>query len=428
MNGEKLYLQYMYSYPHKRTYEMTERLDLAPYRDAFVGRAMGLYVHIPFCRSKCGYCNLFSIVDRQDAQHAQYLDAVKRHSAQMKREVDFEHTDFRSLTLGGGTPMLLSAKHLEELLDFCGAEYDLDLPTVFSCIETSPSTTDEEKLALLRERDFKRISIGVQSFVEQELLLLERGEKPSDCRAALEKIKRADFDSLNIDLIYGMPNQTERSFLDSLSQAMYFEPDEIFLYPLYKQPNARLYRKFELDAQKQYRLYQIGRDYLLSQGYRQLSMRSFAKRPPSNADCGYENTLSLGCGGRSYFDELHFCERYVAGKEESEALYRRYVDKRDFLADISFFLLDREERKRKYAIKNLLYATGLSKADYRRHFGSEAHDDFDFLHALTEQGYLYETPERIFLTTLGYGHSDRIGPMLMSEAVAEKMKSFEPEA
>ncbi len=426
MNKNKIYLQYMYSYPHKRTYQMAERLDLSSYKDAFVNREMGLYVHIPFCRSKCGYCNLFSIVNRQEEEYIRYLEAVKRHSNQMKKEINFESTGFNSFTIGGGTPMILSVRNLENLINFCRNEYRLDFSKIFSCIETSPSTTENEKIKLIKQCGFKRVSIGVQSFIEKELLQLERGETVSSCLSALEKIKKEDFDILNIDLIYGMPSQTEKSFLKSLSKATEFEPEEVFLYPLYNQPNARLYHKFKLDEEKQQKLYEVGRDYLVSQGYNQLSMRSFSKKQYGNPDCGFENTLSLGCGGRSYFDSLHFCERYVSGKENSEDLYRNYVNKQDFLSNISFFLLDLDEQKRKYTIKNLLYATGLSKGNYRKHFGSDVYEDFGFLRGLLEQkSYLYETSERIFLTKLGYVYSDKIGPMFMSQDVAKKMEKPE---
>lgn len=425
MNYRDIYTQYMYSYPHKRTYEFTKRLDINSYKNSFIDKVMSLYIHIPFCKAKCGYCNLFSITNVKADDYKLYIEAIKRHSNQMKREINFEKTNFNSLIMGGGTPLILSAKLLEELFEFCQKEYKFELKDIFSVIESSPMQITDEKLNLLKTYNWKRLSVGVQSFVEKELEILERFENIKQTYNALEKIKKYNFDILNIDLIYGTPNQTKESFLYSIKECLEFEPQEIFLYPLYKQKNARLYKKFDIDAKLQYNLYQIGRDYLIQNGYKQLSMRSFAKKLPDRADCGFENTLSLGCGGRSYFDNLHFCEKYVSDKKSCENEYISYIKKTDFLQDISYYILNQDEIKRKYAIKNLLYITGLSLKDYEKHFKSSFFDDFTFAENLIEKDYVYQEKDRLYLTKTGFSFSDMIGPMFMSSTVKEKMDRYD---
>ncbi|MDO5096442.1 MAG: STM4012 family radical SAM protein [Peptostreptococcaceae bacterium] len=421
MDYKNLYNQYMYSYPHKRTYSLIERLDLSDFKNAFVNRTMGLYFHIPFCRSKCGFCNLFSVTNVRREDYSRYIDAIERHSKQMRAEINLEQTEFTSLVLGGGTPLILSPRELERLFVLAQDDYRFDFEKRFSVIESSPREVNLDKLKLLKKWHIKRISMGVQSFVEEELRLLERFEEKNQTLEALEQIKKFDFEILNVDLIYGIPNQSAQSFLYSLRELMRFQPEEVFLYPLYKQENARLYHKFEMDHKQQYALYQIGRDFLKSEGYHQLSMRSFAKKPAQNADCGFENTLSLGCGGRSYFDNLHFCEPYVSEKSACESEYQHYLKREDFLANLSFYDLNLDERKRKYAIKNLLYRTGLSLADYKKHFGGELLQDFGFLGELLETKDLICREGRIFLSEQGLGKSDAIGPLFMSEKVKEKM-------
>lgn len=421
MEWDKIYTQYMYSYPHKTAYEPVDRLDLSKWYHAFQGQSMGLYFHIPFCKSKCGFCNLFSLTNISSDHYTKYLDAIERHLVQMKREIDFTKTDFTSLVLGGGTPILLSERELERLFLLTERDYKFNFKKNFSVIESSPSAINRSKLKLLQEYSFKRLSMGIQSFADQELRTLERSENPSLVYQALESIRKHDFEILNVDLIYGTPGQTAESFLYSIQEALKFEPEEFFLYPLYKQENARLYHKFMIDHRLQYELYQIGRDFLTSNGYHQLSMRSFSKKKPQNPDCGFENTLSLGCGGRSYFDELHFCEKYVSEREDREAIYSKYLKKDDFLTDITMFLLDESERKRKYSIKNLLYITGLCEQDYRRHFETDFLEDFDFVKNLIEKGLVYRKDQRLLLSPKGMGLSDYIGPMFMSEKVREKL-------
>lgn len=472
MNYEDIYQQYMYSYPHKSAYVLTKRLDISEYQQAFVGEEMGLYLHIPFCRHKCGYCNLFSITHTHEEEHEAYIETIERHSDQMKREINFEKTHFNSLILGGGTPMLLSMKMMQKLFDFIKREYRTDFDSIFSVIESSPLEIEREKLSLLKDYRFKRLSLGIQSFVEEELRMIGRMQSVKKGLCALEEIKRHEFDILNIDLIYGIPDQDAKSFLYSIKNALLFEPQEVFLYPLYKQENAGLFHKFQMDHKKQYNLYHHGREYLLENGYEQLSMRNFVKKTPvkahfatlsdlqfesphkglypnlkvasahhtnsevanyeqtfklhnsagSKADCGFENTLSLGLGGRSYFNDLHFCEPYVAGREACSFEFGKYLQKTDFLSDLSYFKLDADEYKRKYAVKNLLFATGLNKSDYQKHFQSDVLSDFPWLNDLFAKGYIVEKGDRLLLTELGMSLSDMIGPMFISQHVRKRMR------
>lgn len=420
MDYQAIYQQYMYSYPHKRAYDFTPKLDISPYKEAFQAKKMALYLHIPFCRTKCGYCNLFSITGGQDIYEA-YLRAVKAHSRQMRTEIDFRPSEFDTFILGGGTPLILSAGQLEDLFTYCQQAYGFGWQEVFSVIESSPRQVTRDKLDLLQTYRWKRLSLGIQSFQDRELRMIDRAETSAHALKALDLVRQYEIASLNLDLIYGIPGQTRKTFAFSLDQAMDFEPEEVFLYPLYKQANARLYHKFDLDYQNQYELYQFGRDYLLSRGYHQLSMRSFAKERLGQKDCGFANTLALGCGGRSYFQDLHFCEPYVAGQAACQSNLDQYLQKSDFLTNISYFKLDGEEGKRHYAVKNLLFFTGLSLSDYYQRFKADLNQDFPFLSDLMAKSYILLDRDRLYLTPLGMGLSDMIGPMFISDQVRARM-------
>ena len=193
MNYQDIYTQYMYSYPHKSTYEYTKKLSLSDYKNSFTNEEMSLYIHIPFCRAKCGYCNLFSITSVKSDNYTLYIDAIKRHSHQMKKEINFQNTKFNSLILGGGTPLIIPTNLLAQLFEFCQKEYNFNLKNIFSVIESSPMQINEEKLSLLHSYNWKRLSVGVQSFVETELKTLERFENLNTTYKALEKIKKYDF-------------------------------------------------------------------------------------------------------------------------------------------------------------------------------------------------------------------------------------------
>ena len=424
MNYDKIYTQYMYSYPHKRSYNFTNKLDLSAFRDRFIGKEMSLYIHVPFCKSKCGYCNLFSITNIKKDEYVNYINAVKRHSKQIRSLINFEDTNFTSFTLGGGTPMILGTRELSALFELARDDFKLDLQKAYSIIEGSPSQISTEKLDLLKNYSLKRLSIGVQSFIDSELLTIQRTEKVSDVYKALDIIKKYDFDT-NIDLIYGIPKQNQETLIFSIDEALKYNPSEIFLYPLYKQINARLYDKFDIDVKSQYNLYLIGRDYLISKGYKQLSMRSFSKKSLINANCGFEDVLSLGCGGRSYFENLHFCEKYVSAKKACEVEYEKYIAKDDFTSDVSYYILDDDEIKRRYVIKNLLYISGLSKSDYNRHFSSDLESDFSLIEYLLTKDYAQRQDDIIRLTPLGLSLSDMIGPMFMSQTIQKRMQNYD---
>ncbi len=416
MNYTEIYQQYMYSYPHKSTYQPVERLDLSAYRQAFAGEEMSLYFHIPFCRVKCGYCNLFSLTGEGTDSYHRYIQAIRRHSRQMRAEIDFSRTHFSALVFGGGTPLLLGISELAELFSLAEEEYQIRPAEAFSVMESSPAEITPEKLEFLKAKKLKRLSIGIQSFQPAELKKIERRAAPELAHQALQLAKQAAFPILNLDLIYGIPNQTEASWRDSLEQAAAYQPQEIFLYPLYNQPNAGLYRKFQTDeaqSRQKYELYWIGSQFLKQKGYQQKSMRCFSRlaETDDHADCGFENTLALGCGGRSYFHELHFCEPYVAGQAACSAEYQRYLQKTDFLKSLSRARLAEMQQKRRYVIKNILYYTGLSAVDYRRRFAAELTADFPLLRDLEDRAWVSRENGRFYLTEEGMSLSDYIGPM-----------------
>lgn len=422
---ENIYKQYMYSYPHKTSYQKTNHLKLSDYSIDVRTNPVGLYFHIPFCDSKCGYCNLFSIpcgnVDKMQA----YIEAVKRHSHQTLSAIDLSKSEFNSLIFGGGTPLILSIKQMDELFNLAVDSYRLDLNKHFVAIETSPNQTTKKKLEYLKERHTDRISIGVQSFVQSELHILERHHSALSAEKALDLIKLYDFPLLNIDLIYGIPGQTLETLLYSANKALEYEPEEMFVYPLYQQANTRIYGKFEIERALQYEMYMQISGFLKDNGYYQISMRRFVKKKPElEMSCGFENMISLGCGGRTYLDSLHYCEPYTSDIKKCISTLDAYMTKADYFKDVSLYHLDGDEQKRRYVIKNLLHHTGIDKSEYENLFGGKIADDFKLMKEIIEKDWAYTEGDYIRLTELGMSLSDYIGPLFISRAVSGKMEKY----
>lgn len=419
------YKQYMYSYPHKTAYQFIEDLKLEQYKQELTGSATTLYFHVPFCESKCGYCNLFSIPCRDLEKMSSYIKAVKRHAKNYTDLLCFKGPRFDSLAFGGGTPLILSIDQLDSLFNIAEDDFGIDLQKVNTCIETSPNQTSREKLIYLKTKKVNRVSIGVQSFVQAELDVLKRLHSAHRAQKAVEDIQKVGFDVLNIDLIYGVASQTMESLKYSLETALSYHPDEVFAYPLYQKPNTGIYKQFETDKALQYRMYFMICEYLNTKGYFQTSMRRFVKNKPSKEiSCGFENMISLGCGGRSYIGNLHFCERYTSRQAKCRDILNAYISRQTFFDGISFYKLEQNEMKRRFIIKNLFYHSGVALNDYKAVFVTDLYNDFPVLHEFLQEKWAVESDGRIKLTPLGLSLSDDIGTRFISEAVARKMESF----
>lgn len=157
------YVQYMYSYPHKTAYRPLEGVSLQQYIHLLQGSGHGLYVHLPFCQAKCGYCNLFSVTGQSESDIDRYLEAVERQSIQYEQLLGSVQTEFSELTIGGGTPLYLSERQLEQLLTVLKAHFQYAPEREF-IIETAPNQTDEKKLQILKDAGVTRVSMGTKAF------------------------------------------------------------------------------------------------------------------------------------------------------------------------------------------------------------------------------------------------------------------------
>lgn len=431
-NIKEPYIQYMYSYPHKTAYRGLSGINLV---DEFVklkGCKNSLYFHIPFCQYKCGYCNLFSVagLESKVSFMEEYIYTMERQAEQIADAMP-KDVSFSDMALGGGTPLLLPEHLLERVFVIARNYFGIKNSEVPIAVETSPNQTTESKLELLKDNGVTRISIGVQSFNNIELKKLHRFHSPERAIEALEAIKNTGFSCLNIDIIYGIPGQTEVTLVKSLEQAVSFAPEELFVYPLYVKKGTYLYEKGIERSLNAMVLYKTARDFLLSHGYCQVSMRRFVKNiNTASRDaslCGFGNTISIGCGGRSYIGNLHYCTPYTTDSKECIKRLSMYIRQKDFLTAGHGYILSEDEQKRRYAARHILFGNGILSEDYRKHFGSEAEEDFPVIKEWINKGYAYINNGFITLTEEGIALSDYLGPCFISEEVRGRMDSFRPD-
>ncbi|MEV0974435.1 STM4012 family radical SAM protein [Microtetraspora glauca] len=425
------YQGYVYAYPHKTAYR---ELDPRPrLRDVWAGErtdALFLYLHIPFCEMRCGFCNLFTRTGAPEELTSAYLAALERQ-AEAVRDALGENPRFVTAAIGGGTPTYLSAAELTRLFDLTERIMGADLRAVPLAVETSPATATPDRLAVLAERGTTRVSIGVQSFVDAEARAAVRPQRRAEVEAALSAIRAQGFEALNIDLIYGIDGQTTDSWRYSLDAALAWRPEELYLYPLYVRPLTGLGRQGRAWDDQRLELYRAGRDHLLAAGYEQVSMRMFRLPGHGGAteySCQTDGMVGLGCGARSYTRDLHYSYEYAVGAGHVRAIIDEYVrlPREEFEVANVGFRLDDEERRRRHLIQSLLQAEGLSRSDYLKRFDADVLVDFGGeLARFAERGWLEADAVRLRLTAEGLAYSDAIGPALFSGRVVALMDGYE---
>jgi oxygen-independent coproporphyrinogen III oxidase len=419
---------YAYSYPHKSSYQrLSPPVPIgAAWQDEGVN-ALSLYVHIPFCEMRCGFCNLFT-------QSQPAVDVVKAYLATLIRQMrvvraEVSRARFGQLAVGGGTPTFLAASELEELFHQLETTFGQTVREWMASVEVSPPTATADRLNVLAGFGVERISIGVQSFLTSETQQIGRPQQTVDVYEALERIRSCNFPALNIDLIYGDPRQTRQSWLASLREALRYKPEELYLYPLYIRPETGLARGGRDSVDQRMDLYAAARDLLGEQGYEQASLRCFrlpGNKAPTSYGCQRDGMIGLGCGARSYTQRLHYSSRFATTQAGIRAILDQWVAQTDeelALATHGIWLSE-EEQRRRFIILSLLQTEGLASSEFRERFPTATIEEVVDVVDLIDRGWLAQSVDRYVLTADGIAQSDALAPLLYSEAVRDRLRRF----
>ena len=198
-----------------------------------------LYVHIPFCKHKCGYCD-FNAYAGMDRMIPEYLDALEKELVFARERYPFQQLD--TVYLGGGTPSLLGEKEATRLLTFIRRTFNV-APDAEVTLEANPASTDEAKVAAWMDGGVNRLSLGVQGFDRRALAVLERRTDAAQATQAFGLARAAGMSNVSIDLIYAVPYQTMDTWRETLRRAVALEPDHISTYCLSFEEGTLLYRR-----------------------------------------------------------------------------------------------------------------------------------------------------------------------------------------
>jgi oxygen-independent coproporphyrinogen III oxidase len=236
------------------------------------GHVRHLYVHLPFCAHRCGYCDFVTVVGRE-AQHGRYVDALLA-------ELDFEGgvlaPRVETLFLGGGTPTFTDAVELRRLLEALPAAREVT-------VEANPETVTRELAGLLREAGVTRISLGAQSFQPELLQVLERRASPDAVRRAFYHLRDVSFDNISLDLLHGIPGQSTAALERDIDEALTLAPEHVSYYELEAKPGTRFAHAHGAELARQAEAmegyFDVVIERLTAAGYRWYETANFCRAP-----------------------------------------------------------------------------------------------------------------------------------------------------
>ncbi len=275
----------------------------------------GLYIHIPFCPQICGYCDFYKVAHRGEAQVQSYLNSLKKEILLYSREPRIQNLTFETLYFGGGTPSLLSASEIHKLIElvFCRFQFAGNLEVT---VETDPGTVDLPKLQAFRAAGVNRLSLGIQSFQDDELKFLDRTHHSDEAIATFEMARRAGFENISIDLMFGLPGQSLSDWEKNLQTAVKLAPEHISPYCLTFELGTPLMNKLRkglvqkpLDARPR-AMYLRAIDFLGGCGFEHYEVSNFAKAGfRSRHNLKYWDGspyLGLGASAHSFWEKRRF--------------------------------------------------------------------------------------------------------------------------
>lgn len=236
----------------------------------------GIYVHIPFCQRKCGYCDFYSVTDLQ--RIPEFLDALKKEM----QLTAIPNMTSDTLYIGGGTPSLLTPKQVGKIVDWAALCFNLSASSEMT-LEINPATAGTRDLQDYAAFGFNRINIGVQSFNDRHLAFLGRKHNAQQALAAVEAAKSAGFNNIGIDLMYGLPEQTPGDWKKDLMQAIKLGPKHLSCYMLTYEPHTPMHdglqagRFAALSDLHVAELFRMTHDFLGAAGYDHYEISNFSK-------------------------------------------------------------------------------------------------------------------------------------------------------
>ena len=385
---------------------------------------LGIYIHVPFCRSKCQYCDFYSLNCMDDKLMEAYLNAILEHIKECGPLAPGYKVD--TIYFGGGTPTIFGAEGMATILSMIRRSFDVDSNAEIT-FEANPDSVTDSLLRRLKAEGFNRVSLGVQTDNDQMLQKLGRPHDYAQTVNAISRIRHAGFKNLSIDLMYGLPGQTLTDWKDTLERVLPMMPEHVSCYALKVEEGTPLYQYKDTcnipDDDTQADMYLAAVEILRGKGYRQYEISNFARKGlysrhnmkywTGGEYLGFGPSASSDFAGKRY-TMVRDLNSYILGIKNGGEVIEEMDE------------IPLRERAGEYLMLRLRTSTGIIREEYEHKFLLPFDPIEDALERNRAMGYAARNTEgRWRLTPKGFLVSNSIiSDLLMIQDRSEQMRRF----
>lgn len=369
----------------------------------------GIYIHIPFCESKCYYCDFNSFTNQEKY--------IKKYVSYLKKEINIygkksELDSINTVFIGGGTPSILESKYIIEILKEIYKYREKESIKEIT-IEINPGTINEEKIINYHHIGINRVSIGVQSLKDETLKSIGRLHSSVTAIETIKMVKKY-IENISVDLIFGLPKQTISDFISDLKTMIKLKVKHLSLYSLKIEEGTFFYDlekegKLKLpEEETERKMYRIGREILKENGYFQYEISNFSKKGfESKHNLLYWNQdsyIGVGLSSASFLNKRRYTNHYNFNSYFKDLDNDKLPINRDSLE-----ILDLKDEISEYCILRLRLNQGILKESFYKKFGIELNSKYKYIiQKNIEKGLLIEDKEKVYLTEKGFDIANQV--------------------
>lgn len=334
-------------------------------------RELGIYIHIPFCKQKCYYCDFTSYANKKEKIN-EYIECLKKEIETEANKYKNQKYEVTTIYIGGGTPSLVDASYIEMILKKIKENYKIgECPEI--TIEINPGTINEEKMKIYKKIGINRISIGLQATKNKLLKQIGRIHTYEEFLNCYKLAERMKFKNINVDLMLGLPNQTVEDLMESLDKVINLKPNHISLYSLILEENTKLeemVNENEVNLPNEdieRKMYWKTKKKLEENGYIHYEISNFAKKgfeSKHNMNCWYQKEyLGFGVAAHSYINKERYCninniEEYIKNIKNNKLINNRTICE----------VQNKNDEEKEYMLLGLRKIAGIDIQEFKNKF------------------------------------------------------------
>ena len=334
-------------------------------------KELGIYVHRPFCKQKCYYCDFISYAN-SDKKVEEYIEALKKEIKEESKNINKEEYIINTIYIGGGTPSFIEEKYISEIVYEIKENYNVEKEAEIT-IEVNPGTVNEEKLKEYKNIGINRLSIGLQSTKNELLKEIGRIHTYEEFLNCYTLARKVEFKNINVDLMLGLPNQTLENVEESLKEVIKLQPQHISFYSLIIEEDTPIEKmigqeKINLpDEELERKMYWNAKKILEENNYIHYEISNFAKKgyeSKHNLNCwDQKEYLGFGVAAHSYFENKRYCNTNCI-EEYCKNINDENINKNRTICEIQ----TEEEKKKEYMLLGLRKIEGIDIQEFKNIF------------------------------------------------------------